>query len=68
MTKKNYIVPEQIVVDLDNDMDVLQSISNVSSGNGEGWGTDIPIIGGDPKDDHWIRKLAHFSLYFINNV
>ncbi len=51
MTKKNYIVPEQIVVDLDNDMDVLQSISNVSSGNGEGWGTDIPIIGGDPKDE-----------------
>lgn len=51
MTKRTYIIPEQFVVDFEGDMDTMQSISNVSSGNGEGWGTDIPIIGGDPKDE-----------------
>lgn len=51
MTKRTYIIPEQFVVDFEGDMDTMQSISNVDSGNGEGWGTDIPIIGGDPKDE-----------------
>ncbi|MCQ2197239.1 MAG: hypothetical protein MJZ60_06940 [Bacteroidaceae bacterium] len=59
MTKRTYIIPEQFVVDFEGDMDTMQSISNVDSGNGDGWGTGIPIIGGDPQDE--IREVKGMS-------